>query len=150
LGLRNGLWLSGRGFDGGDIVAISTDGKLSRLRTLPSDYYPKFYLAVPDAIAAAEGTEDNGPTPWALFSLSEKRQRPFLRKFRHIHEVRANEDGSYVLLNIPFEFDDPLGKVFISATDGTFSRQVLPAPGSKSKNPAFSHPVPRPLLRVSP
>jgi hypothetical protein len=56
-----------------------------------------------------------------------------------------------VLLNVPFpsEPDEPVGKIFVSATDGTFSRQVLPAPGSKSKNPAFSHPVPRPLPRVS-
>ena len=130
-------------------MAISTEGRLSRLLTLP-DYYAHAYLAAPDAIAAGGETEASGPSYWALFSLSEKRQRPFLRKFRDIREVRANEDGSYVLLNVPFEFDDPLGRVFISATDGSFSRQVLPAPGSKSKNPAFSHPVPRPLLRVSP
>jgi hypothetical protein len=151
-GLRNGLWLARhRDEHGGEeVLAVSREGKLARLLRLPSDYYAQAYLSARDAIAAGEGTEDNGPTPWALLSLSDKRQRPFLRKFRHIHEVRANEDGSYVLVNVPSEREDPFGRVFISATDGTFSRQVLPAPGSKSKNSAFSNPVPRPLPRVSP
>jgi hypothetical protein len=148
-GLRNGLWLAKRGYGGEEVVAISAEGRLSRLRTL-YDYYAHAYLAAPDAIAAGGEAEASGPSYWALFSLSEKRQQPFLRKFRDIREVRANEDGSYVLVNVPSEPEDPFGRVFISATDGTFSRQVLPAPGSKSKNRAFSHPVPRPLLRNSP
>jgi hypothetical protein len=147
-GLRNGLWLVKRGDDSQEMVAISTEGRLSRLRTL-DNYYAQAYLAVPDAIVAGE-EGDGGPSYWALFSLSGKRKRAFLRKFRHIREVRANEDGSYVLVNVPSEPEDQFGRVFMSATDGTFSRQVLPAPGSKSKNPAFSNPVPRPLLRNSP
>jgi dipeptidyl aminopeptidase/acylaminoacyl peptidase len=152
LGVRNGLWLATRGDDAAEVVAISTEGKLSRLRTVDSEYEALAYLAARDAIAAAGETEASAPSRWALFSLSGKRQRPFLRQFQYIYEVKANEDGSYVLVNVPFpsRWDDPLGRVFISATDGTFSRQVLPAPGSKSKNRAFSHPVPRPLLRTSP
>jgi hypothetical protein len=157
LGLRHDRWVSNhndRDSIAEEVVAVSADGKSSRLLALPSDYTASAYLPARDAIAAAEGTEDDaGPTPWALFSLSDRSQRPFLRKYRIINDIRASEDGNYALVTVPFPtgaLDEPGGRVFLHATEGTFARQVLPAPGSKSKNPSFSHPVPRPLPRTSP
>ena len=155
LGLRHGLWLARRipREAPEEVVAVSAEGKSSRLRSIPSDYVPSAYLAAPDAIAGTEGVDDPGDATYlSLFSLSDKSRRPWMRKFREILHFTANQDGSYVLLTVPFPGDSqqPGGKILLSATDGSFSRQVLPAPGSKSKNPAFSNPLPRPLLRTSP